>query len=133
MSINTDIVEQLVECFNQRDFRRAERLFSADYVNRAPAPYAKDRPETLGTSGMLGLVQILPDARAEIVQLVENGNLVVLHTLVRGRNADGDVAAEHVNVFRVEDGCICESWGLVDALDIMRQLGVSPAQARTDA
>lgn len=133
MSVNKDIVEQLVECFNQREFRRAERLFAPGYVNRAPAPYAKDRPETLGTSGMLGLVQILPDARAEIVQLVEKGDLVVLHTLVRGRNSDGDVAAEHVNVFRVEDGCICESWGLVDALEIMRQLGVQPTQARAEA
>ena len=133
MSVNTDIVEQLVECFNQREFRRAERLFAPDYVNRAPPPYAKDRPETLGTSGMLGLVQILPDARAEVVQLVEKGDLVVLHTLVRGRNSDGDVAAEHVNVFRIANGFICESWGLVDALEIMRQLGVQPAQARTDA
>jgi predicted SnoaL-like aldol condensation-catalyzing enzyme len=133
MSVNTDIVERLVECFNERDFRSAERLYAPDYVNRAPAPFAKERAETSGTSGMRGLVQILPDARSEIVQLVEKGNLVVLHTLVRGRNADGDVAAEFVNVFRIEDGRICESWGLVDALEIMRQLGVQPAQARTDA
>jgi predicted SnoaL-like aldol condensation-catalyzing enzyme len=130
---NTEIVAQLVEAFNERDFRRAERLYAHDYVNRAPAPFAKHRPESLGTSGMIGLVEILPDARSEIVQLVEKGDLVVLHTLVRGRNQDGDVAAEFVNVFRLENERICESWGLVDALDIMRQLGVEPVQARAEA
>jgi predicted SnoaL-like aldol condensation-catalyzing enzyme len=113
-----------VDTFNLRELRRAERLFARDYVNRAPAPFAKHLPETLGTSGMLGLLELLPDARAEIVQLVEKGNLVVLHTLVRGRGEDGDVVVEFVNVFRVESGRICESWGLVDALEVMRELGV---------
>ena len=121
---NTAIVAQLVDTFNQREFRRAERLFAREYVNRAPAPYARYRPETLGTSGMYGLVAIVPDARAEIVQLVDKGDLVVLHTLVRGHTQDGDVAVEFVNVFRLENGRICESWGLVDALEVMRRLGV---------
>jgi predicted SnoaL-like aldol condensation-catalyzing enzyme len=128
---NTAIVEQLVDAFNQRDFRRAERLYARGYVNHNPLPVAKDRPETLGTSGMRGLVEAVPDARSEIVQLVDKGNLVILHTLVRGTNEDGDVAVEFVNVFRLENGRICESWALVDALELMRQLGVSlePSQA----
>ena len=130
---NSEIVAQLVNAFNERDFHRAERLFAADYVNRAPLPVARYKPESLGTSGMRGLVEVMPDARSEILQLVDKGDLVVLHTLVRGSTADGDIAYEFVNVFRVADGKICESWSLVDALNLMRELGLEPAQARTDA
>ena len=133
MSRNSEIVRQLVEAFNERDFHRAERLYARDYVNRNPLPVAKYRPESLGTSGMIGLVEALPDARSEILQLVDKGDLVVLHTLVRGSTPDGDIAFEFINVFRVADGKICESWSLVDALKLMRELGLEPAQARTDA
>jgi predicted SnoaL-like aldol condensation-catalyzing enzyme len=66
----------------------------------------------------------VPDARSDIVQLVEKGNLVVLHTLVRGRGEYGDVAVEFVNVFRLENGLIQESWSLADSLKLMGELGI---------
>lgn len=128
---NTEVVRQLVDAFNRREFARAERLYARNYVNRSPLPLAKYQRETLGTSGMRGLVEVVPDARSEIVQLVDKGDLVVLHTLVRGQSKDGgDFALEFMNVFRLVDGQICESWSLVDALKLMRELGVAPEPTR---
>jgi predicted SnoaL-like aldol condensation-catalyzing enzyme len=128
------IVQRLLDAFNAREFDRAERLYAPDYVNHSPPPFAKPGGETQGTRGMRDLVEGIPDARAEVVRLVEKGNLIVLHSLVRGRHAaplgdidatDGDVALEFINIFRIEGGRICESWGLVDSLDLLRQLGVT--------
>jgi predicted SnoaL-like aldol condensation-catalyzing enzyme len=124
---NTAVVRQLVEAFNTREFARAERLYAPDYVNRSPLPLATFQRETLGTSGMRGLVDAVPDAQSEIVQLVDKGDKVVLHTLVRGTTRDGGAfSLEFMNVFRLDGGKICESWSLVDALRLMRELGVRP-------
>jgi predicted SnoaL-like aldol condensation-catalyzing enzyme len=131
VSGNTAVVEQLVEAFNARDFARASRLFTPDYEMHDVLPIAKAGPASDGTRGMRGVVEHIPDARTEIVQLVEKGNLVVLHSIVRGVADAGLVAVEFINIFRVEDGRIAEGWGLIDSLELMRQLGVvlEPTQA----
>jgi predicted SnoaL-like aldol condensation-catalyzing enzyme len=126
MTDRTAVVRELIEAFNVRDFDRAAPLYSRTYVNHDPLPIAADGPPSDGTRGIRGLAATLPDSHCEIVQCVQKGNLVVLHTLVRGHNVHAEpVSAEFITVFRIEDGLIHESWGLVDSLDLMRRLGIA--------
>jgi predicted SnoaL-like aldol condensation-catalyzing enzyme len=126
MTERTAIVEELIDCFNKRDYRRAARLYAPDYVNHDPLPIAAEGAASDGTRGIRGLAATLPDSQCEIVQCVQKGKLVVLHTHVEGHNVPGElVAVDFITVFRVENGLIHESWGLVDSLDLMRQLGVT--------
>jgi predicted SnoaL-like aldol condensation-catalyzing enzyme len=128
----TTPVRQLIEAFNDRDFERARMLYARTYVNHDPLPIAAPGEPNDGTRGIRGLAATLPDSHCEIVQCLQKGKLVVLHTHVEGHNVHGnEVAVEFITVFRVEGGLIHESWGLVDAIELMRQLGLSlePSQA----
>jgi predicted SnoaL-like aldol condensation-catalyzing enzyme len=132
VSEKTRPVEELIDCLNKREFRRATHLYSPGYVNHDPLPIAADGAPNDGTRGIRGLAATLPDCHCDIVQCVEKGNLVVLHTHVEGHNTHGElVAADFITVFRVEDGLIQESWGLVNSLELARQLGITlePSQA----
>ena len=131
MPDETAVVRQLIEAFNDRDFDRAARLYAATYVNHDPLPIAAEGAPSDGTRGIRGLAATLPDSHCEIAQCVQKGKLVVLHTQVHGHNVHGAfVSVEFITVFRVEDGLIQESWGLVDSLDLMRKMGITLETAR---
>jgi predicted SnoaL-like aldol condensation-catalyzing enzyme len=126
MTDRTAPVRELIQAFNDRDFDRATMLYARTYVNHAPLPIAAAGAPNDGTRGIRGLADTLPDSYCEIVQCVQKGELVVLHTSVEGHNMHGDlVSAEFMTVFRVENGLIQESWGLVDPVALMRRLGLA--------
>ena len=125
MADGTAVIRQLIDAFNERDFDRAALLYAPTYVNHDPLPIAAEGAASDGTRGIRGLAATLPDSQCEIMQCVQKGKLVVLHTHVRGHNLHGElVSADFITVFRVEDDLIQESWGLVDSLDLMRRLGI---------
>ena len=142
---NKAVAERLLQAFNDRDFDAAEQLLSPDFVNHNPPPFpgfTEDRDSML--RAMRGAAAGFPDARATVLNVVAEGDLVVLHDSIRGRH-DGEFMGmpptgneaewEFIHIFRVADGKIVERWGLIDALGLLLQLGVmsSPYQAPAGA
>jgi steroid delta-isomerase-like uncharacterized protein len=139
MADNKQVVEQLLEAWNDGDFERIESLFAEDYVNHNPPPFpgaGEDRAGQLQVMRMLR--DAFPDARAETDHMVAEGDLVVLHDHVAGTHqndfgpfpATGKRASwDFIHIFRVVDGRIVERWGLIDVMSMMQQLGLSPEMA----
>jgi steroid delta-isomerase-like uncharacterized protein len=82
------------------------------------------------------LLRAFPDLRVEVEDLIAEGDKVVCRNTVTGthlgeylgRPATGKSVTYHeIFVFRVDGGRIVESWGVVDVLSQLRQLGLLPA------
>ena len=82
----------------------------AEYVGntyRQHNPQAKDGPVGFiqFVSGFFGQ---FPDASLEVKRVVAEGDLVVMHSLVKGAPDDRGTAV--VDIFRLEDGKVVEHW-----------------------
>jgi predicted ester cyclase len=137
---NIAVVERLVNAFNERDFRLADALFAVGYVSHNPPPFGKGTGEAVGgIESWHALLEAVPDARAELIRLIPKDDRVIAHTFVHGRHeqqlgmiapSHDEIVLEFIKIYRIENGRIAEDWGLVDALELMRQLGASPTPVR---
>jgi predicted ester cyclase len=87
---NKAVAEQLLDAWNNSDFDAAEELVASDFVNHNPPPIpgvGSDRGGML--TAMRYLRQAFPEGRAESLNVVAEGDKVVLHDVVRGTH-DGD-------------------------------------------
>jgi steroid delta-isomerase-like uncharacterized protein len=133
------LAERLLDAYNRRAFDEVETLFAPDYVNHNPPPVPGMGPDREGQLAIMrAFVAAFPDSRAEMVHLVAEDDLVVVHDVVRGTHqadfmgipATGNEArAEFIHIFRVADGKFVERWGLVDGMALMQQLGAAPQGA----
>lgn len=82
------------------------------------------------------LQQAFPDLHVRVDDLIEEGDKVVSRNIVTGTH-QGDfmgipptgrsVTYDEIFIFRFVKGRIAEVWGVVDALSLMRQVGLAPA------
>ena len=131
------VAHRLLELWNDGDFDAIEHLVAPDFVNHNPPPIPGVGPDRNGMlSAMRYLREVLPDGRAESVNVVAEGDKVVLHDVIRGTH-EGEflgvpptgrqVSFEFIHIFRIADGLIAERWGIADAMGLMHQLGAMPA------
>ncbi len=133
---NKAVVQGFLDAWNRSDWDAIDGMVAPDFVNNNPPPIpgaGRDR-EGMFTA-MRYLRQAFPDGRAETVNLIAEGDKVVLHDVVRGTH-QGDfvgvaptgreVTAEFIHIFRLADGRIAERWGILDAMGLMQQLGAVP-------
>ncbi len=134
---NRRVVEGLLDAWNRSDWDAIQGMVAPDFVNHNPPPIPGVGPDREGLfTAMRHLRQAFPDGRAETVNLVAEGDKVVVHDKVRGTH-QGDfvgvsptgreVTAEFIHIFRLADGRIAERWGILDAMGLMQQLGAVPA------
>ena len=134
---NKAIAKQLLDAWNQNDFATIEDLFASDYVNHNPPPMPGARGDREGQIQIMRYFrEAFPDGGAETLNLVAEGDKVVLHDKVSGTQqgefmgvpATGrEVTIDFIHIFRIANGKIAERWGLVDAMSLMTQLGAIPA------
>jgi predicted ester cyclase len=117
---------------NSGESRYAEAALARNFVDRTLPP---GRPQ--GLKGVLEASKnfraAIPDLTAEIEELlVVNDRAVVRYTFM-GRFAgifkdlkgDGrEISFRAVDIYRVQNGQICDNWHLEDNLSLMQQLGV---------
>ena len=125
-------VERLLDAFSDGDFEGVEGVLAPDFVNHGlpPVPGATgDREGVL--AAMRYLRTAFPDARAEPVSIVAEGDRVGVHDQLVGTHrgeyrgvapTGREIRVDFVHVFRVADGRIVERWGVVDTDELMRQL-----------
>lgn len=84
------------------------------------------------------LLRVFPDLHVEIEDLVAEGDKVVSRNTVTGTQlgnymghpaSDKRVSNNEIFIFRFAGGRIAETWGVVDVLAQMRQLGLIPGAA----
>jgi predicted ester cyclase len=140
---NKAVGERLMDAWNRSDFAEVEQIVSPDFVNYNPPPIpgaGADRDGLL--TAMRYLRQALPDGRGEIVNLLAEGDKIVVHDIIRGTH-EGDfmgvsptgrrVSFEFIHIFRLADGRIVERWGLADAMGLMQQMGAIPTPQTVEA
>ena len=108
-----------------------------DVVDHDPFPGQEAGIEGFRAS-MRGMLAAFPDLRAELEEVVEAGDRAFYTIVCTGTHsaelfgvpATGNpVRVKNLGSIRVADGRIVESWGTVDGLGLLAQLGAAPWQA----
>ena len=133
---NKAIVRNMTEEFyNQGNIERADQFFAASYVHHDPAlPQVRDL-EGL-KEALRAFLAGCPDLHITTDELVGEGDKVLkrwtyhcTHTGdLSGMPPTGNrITMSGLELFRLADGKIAESWNAYDNLSMLQQLGVIPA------
>lgn len=122
------------EFYNQWNIEVADELIAADYVHHNPA-----NPMTRDLEGLKQWATMLfigfPDFHVTTEDLVAESDKVAKRYTVTCTHegeymgippTDNQIAVTGIEIFRIADGKIVESWWSVDYLGMLQQLGVIP-------
>jgi steroid delta-isomerase-like uncharacterized protein len=112
-----------------------DELVQPDALIRTPLPIEATGAELL--KEVLGrLLRAFPDLHVRVEDMIAQGDKVVARDTVTGTHrgeymglppTGKSVSYDEIFIARFADGRIAETWGVVDVLSQMRQLGVIPA------
>jgi steroid delta-isomerase-like uncharacterized protein len=134
---NKELFQYLMnEVFNRGNFDAADELVAPDFVNH-------EAPDSPGPEGFkqtaMWLRSAFPDLRAELHELVSEGDLVVGRLKVSGTHTGEFMVApptgrsfsvQHIHMYRLADGKLAEHWACRDDMGQLAQLGLLPVPAR---
>lgn len=129
---NKQLVRQMnAEVWNNANLKAIDGLFSPDFVLH----FLPDGSETRGLEGLREHVRELrrafPDWNEEIIRIVAERDLVVIHYVSTGTHqgqwlgkppTGNRIQVNEVSIFRIEDGRIVEQWLLPDMGSMQQQL-----------
>ncbi len=126
-------LHRLYDGFNRHDLDAIGACLSEGFVSH----YTGTESRAAFLQFMQGFFEAFPDLRAEVLDVVSDGELVANRILNIGTHqgefngipATGrSLKLEGSDFWRVDaDGNLCEHWGHADNLSMMQQLGVIPA------
>ena len=138
LKANKAIALRLVEVFNGRRLDLLEDVLHPEFRGRGLSTFPPESPE-VGPGARRKLYemfyQAIPDARAEVLDVVAEGDKVVLvdrfggthRGEFLGRPGTGDrIEWMAIHIYTIRDGKILEDATMTDALAIMEQLGLAP-------
>ncbi|MBV9425033.1 MAG: ester cyclase [Solirubrobacterales bacterium] len=135
---NKAVIRRFHDATNTRDLdvisKTTEELFAPDALIRTPLPVGATGAQAM-TEVFARLLRVLPDLHVAIEDLIAEADKVVSRNTVTGTHL-GEylghaptgklVTYNEIFIFRFADGRIAETWGVVDVVSQMRQLGVIP-------
>lgn len=110
------VLEAFDTLFNKRDYEKAEKYWSADYIQHS----AHIEP---GREGLFSLIRSLPaEFRHEVDLVMAEGDMV----LVRGRFTGHGLPAPWIaaDFVRMEDGVLKEHWDIIED-EVSREASIS--------
>jgi steroid delta-isomerase-like uncharacterized protein len=132
MSNNRELAERFYEeVMNNGNLAFIDEFCSPDYIEHdddAPSP---DREGLKKHVAMIR--QGFPDLNVRVEDILVDGDRVAARTKVTGTHegtfaglppTNKQVAIDGMDLVRVVDGKLVEHWGLMDAMEMMQQLGV---------
>jgi predicted ester cyclase len=139
LEANKAIALRLAEVFNGRRLDLLEDVLHPEFRGRGISAFPPDGPE-VGPGARRKLYemfyQAIPDARAEVVDVVAEGDKVVLvdrfagthRGELFGRPGTGDrIEWMAIHFYTIRDDKVLEDAFMMDGLAIMQQLGLVPS------
>ena len=139
LEANKAIALRLVEVFNGRQLDRLEDVLHPKIRGRGISAVVPGGPE-VGPGARRKryqmFLQAIPDARGQVVDVVAEGDKVVLVDRFggthRGEFFGSPGTGNHIewtaiHIYTIRDGKILEDAVMTDALAIMQQLGLAPS------
>ena len=135
---NKEICKKIFEAFDQNNTAVMDELVAENVVEHTPDPSMGD------VQGLEGLKKVMntyhnafPDMKSTILNIVADGDMVVIHYTMEGTNTGsmGDMPAtgkaidvNGVDVIKITDGKATDHWGYVQEAKMMQQLGMMPSE-----
>jgi predicted ester cyclase len=139
LEANKAIALRLIEVFNSRRLDLLEDVLHPEFRSRGISALPPDGPE-VGPGARRKLyetfIQAIPDARGEVLDVVAEGNKVVILDRFGGTHRGGFLGRPGtgnriewmaIHMYTIRDGKILEDAIMRDELAIMRQLGLVPS------
>ena len=136
LETNKAVALRLIEVFNGRQLDQLEDVLHPEFRGRGISAVAPDEPE-VGPGARRKLYEMfyeaIPDARGEVLDVVAEGDKVVLvdrfggthRGEFLGRAGTGDhIEWLAMHIYTIRDGKVLEDATMTDALAIMQQLGL---------
>ena len=136
---NKTVALRLIEVFNSRRLDLLDDVLHPEFRGRGMSAVAPDEPE-VGPGARRKLYEMfyeaIPDARGEVVDVVAEGDKVVLvdrfggthRGQFLGRPGTGDhIEWLAMHIYTIRDGKVLEDAYMRDELAIMQQLGPVPS------
>lgn len=130
------VLRAFEEITNRGNMAVAPEIFTADFQRHDLGALF---PDVVGPGGVKNLIGALraamPDLRAEIDDFVAEGDRVAVRYTMSGthtgellgiQGTGRRVTFAGMNIYRLVDGKLAESWQLLDSLGLLRQLGAVP-------
>jgi predicted ester cyclase len=138
LEANKSIALRLVELFNDRRLDLLEDVLHPEFRGRGISAFPPDSPG-VGPGARRKLYemfyQAIPDARAEVLDVVAEGDKVVVVDRFGGTHrgeffghpgTGNRIEWTAIHIYTIRDGKILEDATMTDALAIMEQLGLAP-------
>jgi predicted ester cyclase len=129
---NKETVRKVQDAWNENRLDDLDQYFAGDF--KANSNMRTAGPGLVGAKASHRMnSQVFSDRKVEIIDLIEEGDRVVLRNRATGKHtgsswmgAPGDGKAydiESWSIYRFRDGKIVEHWGLNDGTGLIMQLG----------
>ena len=142
LEANKAVALRLIEVFNGRRLDLLEDVLHPEFRGRGISAFATDGPE-VGPGARRKLYetfyQAIPDARAEVLEVVAEGDKVVVVDRFGGthrgeffgRPGTGNrMEWMAIHIYTIRDGKILEDATMTDSLAMMQQLGLVPSATK---
>ncbi|MEU8319589.1 ester cyclase [Nonomuraea sp. NPDC048881] len=115
--------------------KAVDEVVHPDVLIRTPLPIAATGAEALKQVGAM-LLHAFPDLHIEVEDVIAEGDKVVLRNTVTGTHrgeymgvppTGRSITYREIMIVRFADGRIVETWGIVDVLAQLKQLGLIPS------
>jgi steroid delta-isomerase-like uncharacterized protein len=129
---NKAVARSFFEEFSKGNLQGVADLMAPDHVFHFPLfPEPQDKAQHV--AGQQRIKGIFPDYRAEIVDQIAEGDMVMSRLIVRGTQ-QGEFLGQPgtgqtfeittINIMRIRDGLVVDEWDELDTLSFLAQLGI---------
>lgn len=131
---NKEVVRKIEEAWDAGRLDELDQYFAPGFRSHASAPGSPPGLEGAKMAHQMAMAAF-PDRKMRILDLVAEGDKVLVRTELTGTNKGGlpwlgvpandrQIKIEAWSVYRLEDGRVIEHWGLNDVYALSIQLGV---------
>jgi predicted ester cyclase len=132
-----DVVRRLEAAYDSGEYDKLGELLSPQLQSHTPgSDQIPQNAEGITMASQMSK-QAFPDRKVTIEDIFAEGDLVVVRERMTGTNKGGlpwfgipandrEIDVEYIQILRVEDGKVAESWANMDFPKMMMQLGAMP-------
>lgn len=133
---NMAVVGTMINAVNQRDMSALQELIRPDFQRH---DLAGALPDVAGAEAAGDLIQLVlravPDMHIDVRRLIADQEYVTAHIVITGTHqgelfgVDGTgqrVEFHGINIYRMEDAKLAETWQLADVWGLLQQIGSVP-------